>query len=147
MCAFAISCIAMLSYASQCSSRSSRRNLVCQLDDIVVRDHICGPLEPFLVWEALFACRVNGVSKIFKKLEDENVRNITSTHLVLALPSVPLPKTARYKAVSNRLNWSSRDVKLNAGLATRAAAMRALRAFAAVAMEMTSLVKNLATVL
>lgn len=61
---------------------------------------------------------------------------MTSTHFVLASPSVPLPNTARYSAVSNWLNWSSRAVKTNAGLASRAALMRALRALAAVAMEM-----------
>lgn len=60
---------------------------------------------------------------------------------------VPLPKTARYKAVSKRLNWSSRAVKLNVGFTAFAAAIRALRALAAVAMVMNSLPPKLATTL
>ena len=71
-------------------------------------------------------------------------QNMISTHFLGAFPIVPVPNTARYSDVSNRLNSSSRAVKTKLGLMARAAAMRARRALAASAIVMTVLPAKLA---
>jgi hypothetical protein len=71
-------------------------------------------------------------------------RNMMSTHFLGAFPMVPVPNTARYSDVSNRLNSSSRGVNTKLGLLACAAAMRARRALAASGIVMTVLPAKLA---